>query len=259
MLRAPHRFLAIGVVSLVVIVGPALRVILEACGIGIPPIPFPYGRSLVYNLIAIVLALSAALWLGRGGPVVENLGLRWLGLRYPTLALLGTAPCWIGLAATQKVSHDFTALDLIFPALVFPFAEEFVFRGFGFIFSRRGLRWPIPASVLLQAVVFGVDHWIGAGAGGPVALQVFLITLIGGIFFAAIDAMSGYTIWSGWVVHCSINAAWTVFAVSDTAATGWLGNILRLSSILLTLVLIRRFRAPPLPASPASSTSYPTG
>lgn len=232
--------LAVLVVCLVVGVGPELREILEAAGTGIPPLPFPYGRSLLYNLLAVAIALGAAAALRRKrlSVVAPNLGLRWSGFKGPTLTLLATVPCWVGLGASGKLSTDFTTLDLLFPAVVFPFAEELVFRGFGFIFTRRTLGWPMLVSVLLQALVFGLDHWIGAGASGAVALQVLLLTALGGIFFAVLDIFGDYTIWNGWVWHGSVNAAWTVFAVSDTAAAGWLGNGLRFGSLGLALLLL---------------------
>lgn len=65
------------------------------------------------------------------------------------------------------------------------------------------------------------------------------------------DAQDGYTIWSGWVLHVSLNAAWTVFAVSDSAASGWLGMALRLSAVLLAMGLLRAFVRPARPAHSA--------
>ncbi|HEV8695410.1 MAG TPA: CPBP family glutamic-type intramembrane protease [Lysobacter sp.] len=37
-------------------------------------------------------------------------------------------------------------------AVVFPLAEEIVFRGFGFVFVRRHLRWRFAAAALVQAL-----------------------------------------------------------------------------------------------------------
>jgi uncharacterized protein len=243
-----HPIAAVLIVALVIGIGPDLRDILEALGTGVPRVPMPYGRSLIYNVMAVAIAVAAAMSLEARRFVARDLGLRWNGLARPALTALSTLPCWLGLAWRGRVSGDFTALDLLFPALVFPLAEELVFRGFGFIFTRKSLGWPIFLCVLVQALVFGLDHWIGAGAQGSVALQVFALTFTGGVFFAALDAMSGYTIWNGWVWHSSVNAAWTVFSVSATAAGGALENALRLVSMALALLLAwlanRRVREP---------------
>jgi uncharacterized protein len=60
--------------------------------------------------------------------------------------------------------------------------------------------------------------------------------------------MDGYTIWSGWVLHISLNAAWTVFRVPEDAMFGWADNMLRFGAAGLALLLVwrlaQRSRAP---------------
>lgn len=239
----------VGVVVVLLVLGLALQVrdLTPTFGLKIPPLPMAYGGSLLDNLIAVAVALLAAVLLSRQrANLVRHLGLLWHGARGPLLTALATLPCWIGLALLGKLAHDVTLRDLLFTALLFPLAEEIVFRGFGFVFVRHDLRWRLAFAVLVQAVAFGLLHWYGAGGGGGMALTIFCMTAIGGVIFAVLDALDGDTIWSGWVFHVSLNAAWNVFTVPDEAVFGWSGNALRLCSAALAIALlwlVRRKRA----------------
>ena len=231
---------------LVLLVALQVRDVAKALGFPIPKIPVPYGGGILDNLLSVVVVLVAAALLRPGMPdeLAARLGLRWNGLRGPALTLLATLPCWLGLWTQSSSVGTDDLLGLLWLALLFPLAEEIVFRGFGFVFACRALAWRPAIAALVQAVVFGGVHWLGAGGGGGEALLIFAITGIGALLFAIVDAQDGYTIWSGWVLHVSLNAAWTVFAVSDSAASGWLGIALRLSAVFLAMGLLRLFVRP---------------
>lgn len=229
------------VVLVLLVLGLALQVrdITAKLGFTIPPLPMPYGSAVLDNLIAVGIAIGAAFALSdQHANLVGHLGLRWNGWKGPLLTALATVPCWIGLGLLGKPSNDATLRDLVFLAVLFPLAEEIVFRGFGFVFVRNALRWRLAAAVLVQAIAFGLIHWYGAGGGGGMALQILLITAFGGVVFAVLDALDGDTIWSGWVFHISLNAAWNVFAVPDEAVFGWTGNGLRIFSAALAIGLV---------------------
>jgi membrane protease YdiL (CAAX protease family) len=235
MLRA-----TISAVVVVLLLGfsQSLRDIAHALGVGFPRLPFPFGGSILDNAIALVLVFGAA-WSLAPRFSREKLGLRWHGWAGPALTLVATLPCWIGLALQGKIASDLRLVDLVMLALVFPLVEEIIFRGFGFIFTHKSLRWSLTAAASVQAIIFGLIHWFGAGAGGGIAVEILGITFFGALLFAALDALDGYVIWCGWVFHSSLNAAWEVFAVSENAATGWLGNSLRFGSALLAILLLK--------------------
>jgi hypothetical protein len=82
---------------------------------------------------------------------------------------------------------------------------------------------------------------MGFGAGE--ALTVLWITTLGGLVMAVLDALDGDTIWSGWVLHASLNASWSVFDTgSDSAAGSWAATAVRLTSAALAIGLLWQLR-----------------
>ncbi|MBB4837781.1 membrane protease YdiL (CAAX protease family) [Sphingomonas kyeonggiensis] len=219
------------------------RDLARAIGHPVAALKIPYGGAILDNGVAVLIVLVAALLMLRGGGLFDRMGLRSNGWRGPVLVAVATIPAWVGLFMLGGLSHDWRWLDLAMLALAFPLAEEIVFRGFGFLFTHRALGWPLWLAVGVQALLFGLVHWWGMGgpAGGDMALQVLMITGIGGVVMALLDRLDGNTIWSGAVLHISLNAAWNVFTVPDEAIFGWTGNALRIGAAVLALLLVWGF------------------
>lgn len=239
------------VLLLVLLLAPWIGDLCAMAGWPLPPLRVPYGGAIVDNLLSVTAVCIAALALRRAWQpgLPRLLGLHWNGLRGPLLCLLATLPCWLGLGWMAGGVATFEPRALLMLALLFPLAEEIVFRGFGYAFAR-GLGWPPALAVLVQALAFGAVHWLGAGGGAGEALLIFAITAVGGALFAVADACDGRAIWSGWVLHASLNAAWSVFDVSGSAASGLAGIALRIGAVVLAIVLLRRFvRAQQMPVA----------
>lgn len=238
--RLPNA-VRMGLVLLGVGLGLNLRDIAAAIGTPIPALPIPYGGSLVDNALAVLVALLlAALLRPRGTSLLASLGLRGNGWGGPMWVLLATLPCWLGLALLGTPNKALTALDATMLAVLFPLAEEVLFRGLGFVLLVRIVRGPWPWLALPQALLFGMVHWLGFGGfeGGGTALFVGAVIALGGFIFAWLDHLDGDTLWCGLVLHVSMNLAWNAFSLDDAVALGWQATGLRIGTALLAVAVL---------------------
>ena len=234
-----------GVRLLLVLLGVGLglnvRDISATLGAPIPALPMPYGGSLLDNALAVLVALLLATLLRpRGVGLLASLGLRGNGMRGPLWVLLASLPCWLGLALLGTPNTALTTLDATMLAVLFPLAEEVLFRGLGFVLLVKLMRGPWPLLALPQALLFGWVHWLGFGGfdGGGLALFVGAVIALGGFIFAWLDHLDGDTLWCGLVLHLSMNLAWNVFSLDDAVALGWQATGLRIGTALLSVAIL---------------------
>jgi len=234
-----------GVRLLLVLLGVGLglnvRDISSTLGAPIPALPIPYGGSLLDNALAVLVALLLATLLRpRGVGLLASLGLRGNGMRGPLWVLLASLPCWLGLALLGTPNTALTTLDATMLAVLFPLAEEVLFRGLGFVLLVKIVRGPWPLLALPQALLFGMVHWLGFGGfdGGGMALFVGVVIAFGGFIFAWLDHLDGNTLWCGLALHMSMNLAWNVFSLDDALALGWQATSLRIGTTLLAVAAL---------------------
>ncbi|WP_343542012.1 type II CAAX prenyl endopeptidase Rce1 family protein [Stenotrophomonas pavanii] len=221
--------------------GLNLRDIAAAIGTPIPALPIPYGGSLLDNALAVLMAVLLALLLRpRGMGLLASLGLRGNGWGGPLWVLLASLTCWLGLALLGTPNTALTALDATMLAVLFPLAEEVLFRGLGVVLLVKIVRAPWPWLALPQALLFGMVHWLGFGGldGGGTALFVGAVIALGGFIFAWLDHLDGDTLWCGLVLHVSMNLAWNVFSLDDAVALGWQATGLRIGTALLAVAVL---------------------
>lgn len=150
---------------------------------------------------------------------------RVLGLDRPVLpaiafALLVSAPMAIALALSfEPIPADKVGYALVRGALAPGLTEEIMFRAFFFgILFRFACIGFIPAALITSMIFGGLHMWQG---GEPFeAVKIFLITGVGGFWFAWLFTEWEFNAWVPISVHIVMNGWWELFDVSDTA----LGN-----------------------------------
>ncbi len=203
---------------------------------------FPYWiggsfRSLIE--IALVIALAFALLKNSGQRILDILGLGSspvLGLK---AALIMVLPLYLVFAFAFVIA-ELVPMEVLYLAVISPFAEELLYRGFAFGMLRRVAGMGFWPSAILPALFFGWGHFDQAN---DLFSTVMTLGLTGGgaLLFAWLFEKWG-GIWVPLGLHVMINFAWNLFAVGDGAFAGTLPTIMQLSTVLFAII-VTVFRA----------------
>lgn len=198
----------------------------------------PYGYSTFLN--AFDIAAMALLVRFVGGVGWRKIW-RTVGLNQPPraamlMAVLIFAPILVLLASTSPPDPEAAPVGVAMTGLVFPIAEEIVFRGLavGTLLVIAG--WRLVPAMIAPAILFGFVH-LAQGDDPMEAAGIFAITLAGGFFFGWLYHRWGRNLWPAIVMHAGLNTIWSLFALGDNAIGGWLGNALRAGAIAAAIVL----------------------
>lgn len=149
--------------------------------------------------------------------------------------LVFVSPMLIGFALSAAPAH-FSPAMLVTKALLPGFLEELMFRGFLVGMLIRVAGWRLLPAALINAVLFGIGHWF-QGATVTEALMASVFTGIGGLWFAWLFVVWQHNLWLVVTLHTVMNACWVIWQVDTTAAGDQFANLLRLSTIMLSVVV----------------------
>ena len=149
--------------------------------------------------------------------------------------LVFVSPMLLGFALSDAPAQFAPSL-LVTKALLPGFLEELMFRGFLVGMLIRVAGWRLLPAALINAVVFGIGHWF-QGATVTEALMASVFTGIGGLWFAWLFVVWQHNLWLGGTLHTVMNACWVTWQVDTTAVGDQFANLLRLSTIILSVVL----------------------
>ena len=162
---------------------------------------------------------------GLGAPVLKGL----------LMACVFVSPMVIGFLVTSELAAISPSI-LINKALLPGFFEELMFRGFlvGALICLA--KWHFLPAALVSAVLFGIGHWF-QGATPVEALLASVFTGVGGLWFAWLFVRWNHNLWLVASLHTMMNACWVIWDVDNTAIGGNVANILRMSTIVLSIAV----------------------
>jgi membrane protease YdiL (CAAX protease family) len=208
----------------------------------------PLNPEVLKLVLWTIVPLAAAAIAMRGDP---GAALRAVGFRAPVLrALLPGLFAMVAAGGTllvlgAKLPPSLSVASLAMTALLGPFAEEFLFRGY---LVNRLLAAGVGAlpAIVLSGLLFGAAHlgnvWHASLA--EIALEVG-ITGAGGVLFGWALWRFGGSLWAAFAFHAGLNLPWDAFGVASTAIGDANGNIARAAGIAAGIAAVLLFSRRP--------------
>jgi uncharacterized protein len=227
----------LGLVSVALITPSTARFVLPTRWHEVPHLASSMANAL--SIIAMVVLIRTI-----GGVSLRAIW-RDIGLQRPRVGVLlsagllaalgGAAAATIGLPRADVSLHTTVMLGM-----VYPLAEEVVFRGLAIGVLLREAKWAFAPAILASSLVFGLAHTTQGNSLGDSA-GVAAITFVGGAIFGWLYRQWDFDLWPAVLLHAGLNTLFELFVFGDDArgTVGW--NVLRLALVIAAEVLTMRY------------------
>ncbi len=191
------------------------------------------------GIITFIPMLFFLLCLHKPSKIFTSLGLNRSILKGLGFAALCCSPLLIGMPIVGTFNHTLSLSYFVRVVVLAALLEELVYRGFMFgqlfRYGKIGFIW----AVIIPAFLFGIGH-LYQGHTLISSLMAFGVTAFGAIYFSWAYIECNFNLWVNIGLHLFMNLCWTVFHVegNETAIGALVPNILRITAIALTVILI---------------------
>ncbi len=180
------------------------------------------------------ILLLATCWSLRKTP--DCLGLNRSPKTGLVVALICTAPMWLGGASAGQIATPIDWTALLHQTFIAGFFEEYLFRGFLFGLLFRKLKWGFLPAALMGSFFFGLGH-LYQGATTAETVGIFLITALGALWFSWLYIEWDANLWVPIFLHSLMNFSWAFFDTSHNALGDLYANLLRTLTIAISIIL----------------------
>jgi uncharacterized protein len=208
------------------------------------PLGAPYA-TVVWKLLWVGLCFLGLAAVYRMGPAKASAE---LGLRGPirtglAVGLIASLPMFLLLAATSPLNPGLALAPLASTAVLAPFTEEVLFRGYLFLQLYRRAGWSLPAAVIATAALFGVAHvsTLAAVSKNLSLLGEVGMIAAGGAFYAWLLIRWQENLWVPISAHGFMNLSCEVCGCDQRPGT-WAINLGRVLAVGTAVVLTVRHR-----------------
>lgn len=156
------------------------------------------------------------------------------------VGVVGTAPMWLIPLISGSFAEDLSLYSLLFFCVIWPFAEEIVFRGYFFRQLHRRAGWNLWAAAIISGLIFGLVHLANASVQNlPLSEQWGTVAMLGvlNIGLAWVFARWDDNLWVAVSIHGLMNLWWNVFELAGNPLGGFGANLMRLGSALIIVIL----------------------
>lgn len=201
--------------------------------------------QILYYLIPVLVVLFV---FHKPTKVISELGLMKGFSKGLLIAFIFSLPMLIGYYLLGHYHNEYSLIKNIVFAFKDGFREEIFYRAFLFGQLFRNVKLGFIPAVAVNGLIFGISHLYQANNIGE-SIGVFGVTFAGAIWFAWLYIEWNDNLWVPIFLHALMNLYWDLFSTDKTAMGGFLLNLPRVLTIVIsvyvTIKLARKYFGAP--------------
>lgn len=192
------------------------------------------GHIISYLITLIPLLITVFVMHGSFENILEKLGLSGSLIQGLLFAFLVTLPSLVGYGIKFHINTGLSVDTIIINTISSALFEEIIYRAFLIGQLYRYTRLGFLPSIIIGSTLFGLAHLYQSTEINEM-IGIFTFTFLGSLLFFWIYAEWEFNLWYAIFLHSLMNLYWLIFDVDNNALGGIYANIIRFTTVLLTI------------------------